>query len=699
MTDTYIGLNSELNLYGPNREIQFDKDKAAARAYFLEHVNQNTVFFHDLAEKLDYLKSEGYYETEFLEKYDFEFIKGLFKQAYAHKFRFRTFVGAYKAYRQYMLKTWDGKRYLERYEDRVVVVALYLADGNKQFAKDLVEEIITGRFQPATPTFLNAGRKQRGELVSCDLIQVADDMNSIGRAVNSLLQLSKRGAGVALNLTNLRSTGDPIKGIEGQASGVVPVMKILEDCIKYANQLGQRDGSAAVYLNIFHKDIEVFLDSRRENADDAIRINKLSLGVVLPDIFFELVKNNEDMYLFSPYDVVKKYGKDFAEINLTDVYRELVNDSSIHKSKIRARTLFSRIAETQVESGYPYLMFEDTANRHNPISGKISMTNLCTEIFQVQTPSVVGDNQIYSVLGKDISCNLGSLNVDKVMDGLDIQKTVDVAIRTLTEVSDRSDVSSVPTIENGNSKSHAVGLGAMNLHGFLAKHGIEYGSDEALHFVDMYFEQVTYFSLVASSKIAKERGKSFDGFENSKYATGVFFDKYIDAETKEPPAKLMHLFNYRLGSKEWLALRNHVMEHGLYNQNLQAVAPTGSISYINDSTASILPVTAKVETRKEGTMGQVYWPAPNMTNENVELYKDGYELGWKAIIDTYAAAQVHVDQGMSCTLFFGQDATTREINKAQIYAWQKGLKSLYYVRLKMNIMDGLDDDTCVACSV
>jgi len=699
MSDTYIGLNSELNLYGPNREIQFDKDKAAARAYFLEHVNTHMVFFHDLAEKLDYLKSEGYYETEFLDKYEFSFIKSLFKQAYAHKYRFRTFVGAYKYYRQYALKTWDGKRYLERYEDRIVVTALYLADGDKQFAKDLVEEIITGRFQPATPTFLNAGRKQRGELVSCDLIEVADDMNSIGRAVNSLLQLSKRGAGVALNLTNLRSTGDPIKGIEGQASGVVPVMKILEDCIKYANQLGQRDGSAAVYLNIFHKDIEVFLDSRRENADDAIRINKLSLGVVIPDIFFELVKNNEDMYLFSPYDVVKKYGKDFADVNITEVYRELVNDSAIHKSKIRARTLFSRIAETQVESGYPYVMFEDTVNRSNPIAGKIKMSNLCSEILQVQTASVVEDNQSYSTLGKDISCNLGSLNVDKVMEGGNINTTVKTAIRALTEVSDRSDVSSVPTIEHGNSKSHAVGLGAMNLHGFLAKHGIEYGSDEALYFVDKYFETITFHALTASMDIARKRKETFEGFKDSKYASGEFFDRYTEAPAKEGNEKIDSMFTSAPDAESWNNLKRHVQKFGLYNQNLQAVAPTGSISYINDSTASILPVTAKVETRKEGTMGQVYWPAPNMTNENVDLYKDGYELGWKAIIDTYAAAQVHVDQGMSCTLFFDQDATTREINKAQIYAWQNGLKTLYYVRLKMNVMDGLEDQECVSCAV
>lgn len=689
---TYLKLNSELNLWGENHQIQFDKDKEAVHAFFLEHVNKNTFFFHNLDEKLDYLVEEGYYEREFLEKYPRYFVKQLYDLAYSKRFRFRTFVGAYKFYRQYALKTWDGKRYLERYEDRVVAVALYLADGNQQFAKDLVEEIISGRFQPATPTFLNAGRKQRGELVSCDLIEVADDMNSIGRSVNSLLQLSKRGAGVALNLTNLRAVGDPIKGIEGQAAGVIPVMKMYEDSIKYANQLGQRDGSAAVYLNIFHKDIEVFLDSRRENADDAIRINKLSLGIVVPDIFFELVKNDEDMYLFSPYDVSKKYGKDFAEVNMTEVYRELV-DSSVRKHKIRARTLFARIAETQVESGYPYIMFEDTVNKANPIAGKIKMSNLCSEILQVQTASVVRDDQTYEVLGKDISCNLGSLNIDKVMEDGHIGKTVEVAIRALTEVSDRSDVASVPTIENGNNKSHAVGLGAMNLHGYLARQGIEYGSPEALEFVDNYFETVTYHAIATSVMIAQERKQTFDGYENSQYASGEFFDKYIALGKSKTSGPI------GISAEQWRQLKEYSMRHGLYNQNLQAVAPTGSISYINDSTASILPVTAKVETRKEGTMGQVYWPSPNMTNENMDLYKDGYELGWKAIIDTYAAAQKHVDQGMSCTLFFDQNATTRDINKAQIYAWKMGLKTLYYARIKMNVLDVLDDQTCVSCSV
>src|SRR4051794_2148594 len=207
-----------LNLYDADGKIQFEKDREAAHQYFREHVNQNTVFFHDVDEKLDYLIKENYYEREVLDQYSRNFVKSLLDRAYAKKFRFPTFLGAFKYYTSYTLKTFDGKRYLERYEDRVCMVALTLARGNEQLACDMVDEIISGRFQPATPTFLNAGKKQRGELVSCFLMRVEDNMESIGRSINSALQLSKRGGGVALSLTNIREAGAPIKHIENQSS-------------------------------------------------------------------------------------------------------------------------------------------------------------------------------------------------------------------------------------------------------------------------------------------------------------------------------------------------------------------------------------------------------------------------------------------------------------------------------------------------
>ena len=697
----YHELNALLNLYDAEGRIQFEADRQAARQYFLQHVNKNTVFFHDLEEKLKYLVDHQYYEAEVLDKYSFEFVKKLSKQAYGYKFRFQTFLGAFKFYTSYTLKTFDGQRYLERFEDRVVMVSLYLADGDEALAERLVTEIISGRFQPATPTFLNAGKKQRGELVSCFLVRFEDNMESIGRNINSALQLSKRGGGVAFALSNLRESGAPIKMIENQSSGVIPVMKLLEDSFSYANQLGARQGAGAVYLHAHHPDILNFLDTKRENADEKIRIKTLSLGVVIPDITFELAKNNQDMYLFSPYDVERIYGMPFADVNVSEKYHEMVDDSRITKRKINAREFFQTVAEVQFESGYPYIMFEDTVNRANPIDGKIIMSNLCSEILQVSEPSTYNEDLTYAEVGKDISCNLGSMNIAMAMESEDFGATIETAIRGLTAVSDMSNIDSVPSIRRGNQMSHAVGLGQMNLHGYLAKEHIFYGSEEGVDFTDMYFYAVTYHAIRASNLIAKERGESFVGFEKSDYANGTFFDKYTDRAWEPATQRVRELFaqaGITLPTVEdWKQLREKVMADGMYNQNLQAVPPTGSISYINNSTSSIHPIASRIEIRKEGKLGRVYYPAPFMDNENLEYFQDAYEIGYEKIIDTYAAATQHVDQGLSLTLFFKDTATTRDINRAQIYAWRKGIKTMYYSRIRQLALEGTEVEGCVSC--
>ena len=697
----YHSLNAQLNLYDAEGRIQFDADRQAARQYFLTHVNQNTVFFHDLEEKLRYLVEEGYYEGHVIAQYDFADVKELYRQAYAYKFRFETFLGAFKYYTSYTLKTFDGHRYLERFEDRVVMVAMYLGRGNLSTAKMLVDELMSGRFQPATPTFLNAGKAARGELVSCFLLRIEDNMESIARGINSALQLSKRGGGVALSLTNLREAGAPIKKIENQSSGVIPVMKLLEDSFSYANQLGARQGAGAVYLHAHHPDIMQFLDTKRENADEKIRIKTLSLGVVIPDITFELARNNEDMYLFSPYDIERVYGVPFTEISVTEKYREMVNDGRIHKKKINARRFFQTISEIQFESGYPYIVFEDTVNRANPIKGRITMSNLCSEILQVSEISTFNDDLTYAHIGKDISCNLGSLNIAKTMDSPNFSGTIEAAIRGLTAVSDLSDIQSVPSIARGNAMSHAIGLGQMNLHGYLAREHVYYGSEEALDFTNMYFLAVAYEAIKASNLIARERGESFAGFEESKYASGEYFDKYINGVWEPQTDKvreLLHKSTIHIPTQDdWRQLAADVAQYGMYNQNLQAVPPTGSISYINNSTSSIHPIVSKVEIRKEGKIGRVYYPAAYMTNDNLEYYQDAYEIGPEKIIDTYAVATEHVDQGLSLTLFYPDTVTTRDLNKSYIYAWRKGIKTMYYVRLRQMALEGTEVEGCVSC--
>jgi ribonucleoside-diphosphate reductase alpha chain len=409
------------------------------------------------------------------------------------------------------------------------------------------------------------------------------------------------------------------------------------------------------------------------------------------------------MYLFSPYDVEKVYGVPFSEISVTEKYREMADDPRIRKKKINAREFFKTLAEIQFESGYPYIMFEDTVNKANPVDGRIIMSNLCSEILQVSEASTYNADLGYEHLGSDISCNLGSLNIALTMDSPDFGSTVETAIRGLSAVSDMSDISSVPSIAKGNSESHAIGLGQMNLHGYLARERIYYGSEEGIDFTNIYFYTVVYHAVRASNKLAIENGKSFKNFEKSKYATGEYFDKYINQEWKPATARVQELFD-KAGihiptQADWAQLKQDVMTKGLYNRNLQAVPPTGSISYINNSTSSIHPIASRIEIRKEGKIGRVYYPAPFMTNDNLDYYEDAYQIGPEKIIDTYAAATQHVDQGLSLTLFFTDAATTREINKAQIYAWKKGIKTIYYIRLRQMALEGTEVQGCVSCSL
>ena len=704
----YHALNAMLNLYDADGRIQFGKDKAAEREYVTGHVATNTKRFESTGERLRYLIDHQYYAPAVFERYSPEFLDDFYAHAESSGFEFGTFLGAFKFYTSYALKTFDGKLYLEDFPQRCAAVALELAAGSEQRAVEYLDEMLSGAFQPATPTFLNLGKAQRGEAVSCFLVRIEDSMESISRGINAALQLSKRGGGVALLLSNLRELGAPIKHIENQSSGVIPVMTLLEDSFSYANQLGARQGAGAVYLNAHHPDILRFLDTKRENADEKIRIKSLALGVVIPDVTFELAKKKAKMALFSPYDAERVYGKPFADISITEHYDEMVADDRIRKTYIDAREFFTTLAEIQFESGYPYIVFEDTVNRANPIAGRITMSNLCSEILQVQEASSYNEDLTYSHVGRDVSCNLGSLNIAKAMDA-GLAGTVETAIRALTSVSEHTRIDAVPSIRRANDEGHAIGLGQMNLHGFLAREGIQYGSEEALDFTDMYFMTVAYHAYRASHALAVEHGTAFRGFADSAYAKPAgednYFDKYTDGRRSlAPRTELVRALFERFGvaiptEADWAELRDDILRDGIYNQNLQAVPPTGSISYINHSTSSIHPIASKIEIRKEGKLGRVYYPAAYMTNENLEYYKDAYEIGWKAIVDTYAEATQHVDQGLSLTLFFPDTATTRDLNKAQIYAWRKGIKTLYYIRIRQQALEGTEVQGCVSCTL
>lgn len=630
-----------------------------------------------------------------------EFIKKVYNHVSNCEFKFQSYMSANKFYQNYALKSDDGKTILETYNDKVLIVALALANGDESLAINLADKLIKQEFQPATPTFLNAGRARAGEMVSCFLLSVEDSTDGISYAISSANHLSKIGGGVALNLTRLRAAGDPIKGIEGAAGGPVGVAKMLEQSFSYFNQMGARQGAGAVYISVFHPDFELLMDTKKINADEKVRLASLSLGAIIHDKFMELAEKNEKAYAFYPYSVYKKYNIHLDEIKMDEWYDKLVADDDIRKKEINPRQMLTKIAGMQQESGYPYVIFIDTANKEHTLKdlGIIKMSNLCCEIFQYQKPSEIkgysGDNN----WGQDISCNLGSLNIANVMDNKDVEKIVETAIRALTYVSDKTSISQVPTVKNGNDKSHSIGLGAMNLHGYLVRENVLYTSDEAIDFCNVFFAMIRFYAIKSSMKIAMERNKTFEGFEKSEYAKGkdsLVLRKYYENSYLPKTEKIKELFKeiYVPTKEDWSKLLDEVKENGIYNAYLTAIAPTQSISYVQNATSSIMPITEPVEVRTYGDSTTIY-PMPFLTNENMLYYQSGYRMDMRKVIDIVATAQQHVDQGISTTLFVTDDKTTRDIARYYIYAYKKGLKSLYYTRTKMT----RDDNECLMCSV
>lgn len=692
----YYELNNEIMQRDENGYLQFEKDREATRAYFLDYVNENMRFFYDLKEKLDYLIENDYYEREIFDQYTFEEIESVYEYACSFKFRFPSFMGAYKFYEDYALRTNDKKRIIERYEDRIAVNALFFAKGDVEKAKAYVETIIYD-YQPATPTFMNVGRKRRGELVSCFETEVGDSLNDINMAESTAKQLSKIGGGVSLNLSNLRAKGEAVKGIDNVGKGVVPVMKKLDHAFRYANQLGQRNGSGAVYLNVFHADIFDFLETRKISADEDIRVKTLSIGVVIPDKFIELASKNKSMYLFYPHTIYKEYGLNFADINITEMYDELVKNPRVRKDKINSRVLLEKIAALKFESGYPYEMYEDNVNNTHPLSGKVKFSNLCTEILQQTTQSKFYDyeERHKDEIGFGVSCNLGSLDIKNTMERRTIHKAVPLAVDALTEVSDFTSIKNAPDIRRANKEMHSIGLGAMNLHGYLASVGIPYESPLAIEFVDVYFAAINYYSIKRSMEIAKERGQTFVGFEQSTYADGSYFDDYVTKEYLPKDSYIAELFEGQAlpTPQDWAQLKADVMKYGLYNAYRLAIAPNGSTSYIRSATAGVMPIMERIEERTYED-SKTYYPMPGLSSKTWFLYKEAYDMDMFKVVDLTATIQKHVDQGISFTLFLRDTMTTRDVTRISLYAHHKGIKTLYYARTKDTTAE-----SCVACQV
>ena len=695
MKFNHIELNNEVTKRGENGFFKLEKDQEAIQE-FMREVEHKTVKFSSEMKRLRYLVEENFYYNIF-DKYIEDEITECLDLAKNFKFEFKSYMAASKFYKDYALKTNDKKQYLENFNQHVFIVAMYLADGDVKLAKELMIAMLEQRLQPATPTFLNSGRSRRGELVSCFLLEIGDSLNSINYIDSTAKQLSKIGGGVAINLSKLRARGESIKGIKGVAKGVIPVAKSLEQGFSYADQLGQRPGAGAVYLNIFHYDVLEFLDTKKVNADEELRLPTISTGIIVPSLFFKLAKENKEFYMFGPHSIYEEYGLILDDINLEDYYDEFVANENIIKRKYDARDMLNLIAQTQLQSGYPYLMFKDNANKNHALSdiGQVKMSNLCTEIFQLQETSVIKDYGEEDIIKRDISCNLASLNIANVMESKTIKESVYSGMDALTFVSDSTKIKNAPGVVKANEEFHAVGLGAMNLNGYLAKNKIAYESEEAKDFANVFFMMMNYYTLERSMQIAKERNETFKDFEKSDYYNGKYFDKYIEKDYLPQTDKVKVLFEdiYIPTKEDWNSLKHKIKETGLYHAYRMAIAPTQSISYVQNSTSSVLPIVDKIERRSYGN-AETFYPMPYLSPQTQWFYKSAFTMDQMKLIDLMSVIQEHVDQGISVILFVNSDITTRELARYYIYAHHKGLKSLYYTRNKL-----LSVEECTSCSI
>ena len=843
------------------------KDQEALSVY-LEEVAGKTQYFNNELDRLSWLVEHDFYFDCFA-LYDEHFLKEISAKAYTYNFKFASYMAATKFYQSYALKTNDKKTFLENYEQHMVIVALYLAQGDNYFALELLDTLMKQVYQPATPTMLNAGRSRRGELVSCYLLSIDDSMNSINYNEGVARTLSKYGGGVALNLSRLRSRGESIKEVEGCAKGVIPVAKSLEMSFQYADQLGQRPGAGAVYLNVFHADLPEFLDTKKVNADEGLRLATISTGLIVPDKFMELAKKNEPFYMFYPHNIHKHYGVHLDDMNMSEMYDTLVADTRIKKREGSARDILNQVAKMQLQSGYPYLMFKDNANKvhalkdigdihqsnlcvsgdtkiltkeygyveietvsgqdlhvwngqewskapirqtgenqelirvtlsngmhldctpyhkfyiydankniievragelqpesrliefslpnendnivimnantlpdgllelqekgvHSPIQdGRLAvkkapifveridtlrgrydtycfneskrhmgmfngiLTGQCVEIMQLQEVSEIGNYGEEWDIKRDISCNLGSLNIANVMDDKNMYEAVFAAMKALTAVSNMSHIDNAPGVVKANDELHSVGLGVMNLHGYLAKNLIPYDSDEAKEFADVFFAAMNYYSILASMHIARKTKTKFKDFEKSEYAKGTYFDKYIEQDflPKTPLVKALFEGMDLPTQENWATLARRVQKHGLYHAYRLAIAPTQSISYVQNATSSVMPIVDLIERRAYGDM-ETYYPMPFLNELTAAVYQSAYSIDQMKLIDLISVIQGHVDQGISTILYVNSTTSTRELARLYAYAHHKGLKSLYYTRNKL-----LSVEECTSCSI
>ncbi|CUA78922.1 ribonucleoside-diphosphate reductase, alpha subunit [Anoxybacillus suryakundensis] len=672
----------------------------AARLYLQQLYNEAAInrgydrfetygYFYELQTQLVDL---GIYDPFVLERYTKEELQEAGTWIDPKKDEQFTYIGLKTLVDRYLAKGYSGEIY-ELPQERFLTIALTLMAHEQPtkrmaLAKEAYWALSNQYMTVATPTYANAG-KSYGQLSSCFIDTVDDSLIGIYESNTDVARLSKGGGGIGVYLGKIRARNSDIKGFKGVSSGVIPWMRQLNNTAVSVDQLGTRQGSIAVYLDVWHKDIFSFLDAKLNNGDERQKCHDLFYGVCIPDLFMEQVEKRGDWYLFDPHEVKKVMGwkdKNGNPLGLEDFYdeqrgcgsfrekyEECVNHPQLTKERVPAIEVMKRIMKSQLETGTPYMFYRDEANRMNPNkhAGMIYSSNLCTEIMQNMSPTTVtkeytqdGEIIIHKKPGDFVVCNLSSIHLARaVQDGV-LERLIPIQVRMLDNVIDLNEqrievLQAVMT----NKKYRAIGLGAFSWHHLLALKGIKWNSEESVHLADQLFEKIAYLTIQASMELAKEKG-AYPAFEGSDWHTGTYFE----------------LRGYHSHDDlDWDGLKQQVMKHGIRNGYLMAPAPNASTSVLANGTASCDPVFNRLYFEEKKNY-KIPVTVPDLNAKTFWLYENAYEVDQKMSIRQNAARQKHVDQSLSFNLYVYNTIKAKDLLDLHLTAWKERLKSTYYVR-------------------
>tara|TARA_Y100000401_G_scaffold55950_1_gene44333 strand:+ start:2423 stop:4870 length:2448 start_codon:yes stop_codon:yes gene_type:complete len=599
-----------------------------------------------------------------------------------------------------------------------VAMGLCLDEENKEEkAVEIYNMMSEFRYSPSTPTLFNSGT-QRSQLSSCYLSTVHDSIDGIFGTIHGQARLSKYAGGLGVDWTPVRSSGSYIQGTNGKSSGLVPWLKIFNDTLVGVNQGGKRKGAGCAYLEIWHLDVEDFLDLRKNTGDDRRRCHDMNTALWIPDEFMIHVKKEDDWYLFDPSecpDLHETYGEKFSK--LYKHYKKMADEGEIKNfTKIPAKDLWKKCLKSLFETGHPWVTFKDPSNIRysNKHVGVVHSSNLCTEILLHTKPTVYNEGEVLE-RGETAVCNLASVNLSnhvkvRTIDWKKLQKTVEVAVRGLDNV---INLNFYPTEEarNSNIKNRPVGLGIMGTHDMLHKLGINYDSPEAVALCDKVQEFISLHAIKTSSLLAKEKG-TYPSFGGSEWDKGNFpIDTFCEMMSDRNPRNVPDNRGSFETLDEWDSVRELVAKYGMRNSNVMAIAPTATISYIQGCSQSIEPdysvlfvySTLSGEftminehfvnmAKKKGIWSQALVDALKSVDGDVtalvdlddslkEQFKNAFDVDFHTLIDAASARQKWIDMGQSLNLY-NKHESLKYLNDMYMYSWEKGLKTTYYLRSK-----------------